>query len=165
MEKQAFNGPPNGIKKIIMLSSPYGFSNMQKEIILTKFVQVLEDLGAEVWEGFKRGSRVDLTQKGWAYKIGQSDLNDVKNADAIFVILNGQPPDEGCMIELGAAIALGKKTFLFRDDSRLCCDCEDYPLNLMLFAGLPADDWQDYYYTSFDDLTRADRALAKWLSD
>ena len=41
------------------------------------------------------------------------------------------------MVELGVAIALGHRIFLFRDDYRRCTDCEDYPLNLMLFAGCP----------------------------
>jgi hypothetical protein len=45
------------------------------------------------------------------------------------------------MIELGAAIALGKKTFIFRDDFRTCASCEDYPLNLMVFTGLPQHGW------------------------
>ena len=35
------------------------------------------------------------------------------------------------------AIAWHKPTFLFRDDFRRCTDSEVYPLNLMLFAGLP----------------------------
>ena len=47
------------------------------------------------------------------------------------------PPYEGVMVELGAAIALQKPTFLFRDDWRRCIDSERYPLDLMLFAGLP----------------------------
>ena len=120
-------------------------------------------MGAEVWEGFARGNQQDFGKKGWAYRVGISDMNDVKNCDAIFVILNGQPPDEGCMIELGAAIALGKKTFLFRDDFRKCTDCEDYPLNCMLFTGIPQENWEDFYYTKFDDITKPDKALAKWM--
>ena len=39
------------------------------------------------------------------------------------------------MIELGMAIALGKPTFLFRDDFRSVADTDEYPLNLMLFTG------------------------------
>ena len=41
------------------------------------------------------------------------------------------------MVELGAAIALNKPTFLFRDDHRRVTECEEYPLNLMIFTGLP----------------------------
>ena len=52
------------------------------------------------------------------------------------------------MVELGMAIALGKPTFLFRDDFRRVVESEQYPLNLMLFTGLPEQGWEDYYYTS-----------------
>ena len=41
------------------------------------------------------------------------------------------------MVELGLAIAWEKPVFLFRDDFRRCTDSEAYPLNLMLFTGLP----------------------------
>ena len=39
------------------------------------------------------------------------------------------------MVELGLAIAWKKPTFLFRDDFRRSTDCEEYPLNLMMFTG------------------------------
>ena len=66
---------------------------------------------------------------------------------------------------MGAAIALKKKTFLFRDDFRRCTDCEEYPLNLMVFTGLPREGWQDYYYTALDEIAAPDKALARWLRD
>ena len=62
--------------------------------------------------------------------------------------MNSCPPDEGVCIELGLAIALGKPTFLFRDDFRRVTDSEEYPLNLMLFTAMPEDSWRDYYHTS-----------------
>ena len=65
-------------------------------------------------------------------------------------------------MELGAAIALGKPTFLFRDDFRRCTDSEDYPLNLMLFAGLPAQGWQGFVYTSLEEICNPAKALAVW---
>ena len=39
-------------------------------------------------------------------------LEDLKKCDCIFAIVNGTPPDEGVMIELGIAIALKKEIFL-----------------------------------------------------
>ena len=57
-----------------------------------------------------------------------------------------------------------KPTFLFRDDFRRCTDSERYPLNLMLFTGVPADDWQDWYYTSIDEIASPDKALVQWLA-
>ena len=71
------------------------------------------------------------------YRIGQADLRDVRDADGLFAVVNGCPPDEGVMVELGMAIAWEKPVFLFRDDFRRCADSEAYPLNLMVFTGLP----------------------------
>ena len=151
------------MSKTIYLASPYGFSAQQKQKLLPEFVHALESLGAEVWEPFERSNQIDRTRAGWAYQIGQADLRDVVESDAVFAIVNGTPPDEGVMVELGVAIALGKKTFLFRDDFRRCTDSEHYPLNLMLFTGLPERGWEDYYYTSLDDIADPDKALARWL--
>ena len=61
---------------------------------------------------------------------------DVEQADGFFAIVNGTPPDEGVMVELGIAIALPQADFV--SVFRVCSDSEDYPLNLMLFAGLPS---------------------------
>ena len=150
-------------KKTIYLASPYGFSTQQRERLLPVFVQTLEGLGAEVWEPFARNNQVDFAQPGWAYRIGQADLDDVREADAIFAIVNGTPPDEGVMVELGAAIAWGKPTFLFRDDLRRCTDSEQYPLNLMLFTGLSEEGWRDGYYTAIEEIAAPDKGLVRWL--
>ena len=96
--------------------------------------------------------------------MAQRDLGDVLTCDAIFAIVNGTPPDDGVMVELGVAIARRIPTFLFRDDLRRCTDSEHYPLNLMLFAGLPEQGWEDYYYTDLEELERSDKALVRWLA-
>ena len=152
-------------KKTIYLASPYGFSKQWKSRLLPEFVSSLEDLGAVVWEPFQRNNQVNFTVPGWAHKVAMADLQDVKDSDAIFAIVNGTPPDEGVMVELGAAIALGKPTFLFRDDFRKCTDSEDYPLNLMLFAGLPAKNWKNYFFTSIEEISSPNKALVRWLND
>jgi len=149
-------------RSTIYLASPYGFSEQWKRLLLPEFIAALEGLGLEVWEPFSRNGQVDLAQPGWAYDVAQRDLQDVRDADALFAIVNGTPPDEGVMVELGAAIALGKPTFLFRDDFRRCTDSEQYPLNLMLFAGLPAEGWQDYLFDSIESLSDPNKALALW---
>ena len=151
--------------RTIYLASPYGFSAQWKRLLLPEFVSALESLGLDVWEPFARNGQVDVAQSGWAHKVAQRDLQDVRDADAVFAIVNGTPPDEGVMVELGAAIALDKPTFLFRDDFRRCTDSEDYPLNLMLFAGLPAQGWQDFVYTSLDEICNPAKALAVWARD
>ena len=150
-------------RKIIYLASPYGFSQQQKALLLPPLVQALKDLGAEVWEPFARNNQIDFSQAGWAYSVAQADLQDVKNCDGIFAVVNGTPPDEGVMVELGVAIALNKAIFLFRDDFRRCTDSEQYPLNLMLFSGLPKVGWEDYYYTSVDEIQSPIKALYSWL--
>jgi nucleoside 2-deoxyribosyltransferase len=150
-------------RKILYLASPYGFSAQQKALLLPPIVQALEALGAEVWEPFERNNQVDFSEPGWAYQVAQADLNDVKNCDGIFAIVNGTPPDEGVMVELGVAIALNKSIFLFRDDFRRCTDSEEYPLNLMLFAGLPEMGWENYFYNSVEEIGAPNKALGDWL--
>ena len=150
--------------KTIYLANPYGFSEQQRSLLLPPIVAALEELGLEVWEPFSRGNDVDFTQEGWAYGVGQKNYTDVVESDAIFAVVNGLPPDEGVMIELGMAIALKKPTFLFRDDFRRASEGDSYPLNLMLFTGLPEKEWQDYYYTSVSKITSPDKGLARWAS-
>ena len=152
------------MSKTIYLANPYGFSAQQRTCLLPEFTRLLEALGVEVWEPFARNNQVDRATPDWAYRIGQRDVQDVRDCDAIFAIVNGTPPDEGVMVELGMAIALNKTIFLFRDDFRRCTDCEPYPLNLMVFTGLPEKGWEDYYYTSLDDIASPAKALVKWLN-
>ena len=154
----------NNRPRTIYLASPYGFSPQWKRLLLPEFIGALEALGLEVWEPFARNGQVNLAESGWAYRVAQRDLQDVRDADSMFAIVNGTPPDEGVMVELGAAMALGKPTFLFRDDFRVCSDSEDYPLNLMLFAGLPEHSWREYFYCSIAELADPAKALVRWLS-
>ena len=150
------------MKKTVYLANPYGFSAQQKAALLPQLVSALESLGLEVWEPFARNNQVDFLEPGWAYRVGQADFRDVAESDGIFAVVNGVQPDEGVMVELGMAVALGKPTFLFRDDFRGASDSGEYPLNLMLFTGLPQEGWRDYYYTSIEELASADKALARW---
>ena len=150
-------------KKTLYLASPYGFSDHWRLKLLPEFITKLELMGARVWEPFARNSEIDISVTGWASKVANSNLNDLRQSDGLFAIVNGNPPDEGVMVELGVAIALGIPTFLFRDDFRKCTDSNEYPLNLMIFLGLPSDSWNDYYYSSLDDLDCKKKAIYKWL--
>lgn len=150
-------------RKTLYLANPYGFSPQQQALLLPPLIRALEALGAEVWEPFQRNNQVDFSQPSWAYRVAQADLQDVRNCDGFFAVVNGTPPDEGVMVELGVAIALSKPIFLFRDDIRRCTDSEQYPLNLMLFAGLPEIGWQDHYYSSLKEIQSKDKALYRWL--
>ena len=151
------------VQKTLYLANPYGFSSQQREGPLTALVAALEALDAEVWEPFARNNQIDRGNPGWAYRIGQADRRDVRDADGLFAVVNGCPPDEGVMVELGMAIAWEKPVFLFRDDFRRCTDSETYPLNLMIFAGLPQTGWEAYWYASVDEIADPDKALARWL--
>ena len=148
--------------KTIYLASPLGFSSESRDALLPRFVRALESLGLVVWEPFARNQGVDLSRPDGAYRVAQQCLKDVAEADAVFAIVNGNPPDEGVMVELGMAFALAKPVFLYRDDFRRCTDSEHYPLNLMVFAGLPQQGWQAYWHDSLASITAADKALAAW---
>ena len=114
-------------RKTLYLANPYGFSEQQRGRLLPELVERLESLGAEVWEPFARNNQSGMDEAGWAWRVAQADARDVREADGLFAVVNGTPPDEGVMVELGLAIALEKPTFLFRDDFRRCTDSEDYP--------------------------------------
>tara|TARA_B100001250_G_scaffold353255_1_gene326476 strand:+ start:854 stop:1318 length:465 start_codon:yes stop_codon:yes gene_type:complete len=151
-------------KKTIYLASPYGFADQWRLRLLPEFINKLETMGAKVWEPFSRNSDVDFSISGWANKVACSNIRDLRNSDALFAIVNGSPPDEGVMVELGIAIALGKPTFLFRDDFRKCTDSNEYPLNLMIFTGIPYNSWNDYYYSSLDEIDSKIKSIYKWLN-
>ncbi len=151
--------------KTLYLANPYGFSAQQREGPLAVLTAALEALGVEVWEPFARNNQVDTAEAGWAYRVGQADLRDVREADGLFAVVNGCPPDEGVMVELGMAIAWEKPVFLFRDDFRRCTDSEVYPLNLMLFTGLPRSGWEAYWYASVEEIADPEKALARWVKE
>lgn len=153
----------HNVKKTLYLANPYGFSAQQAGLLLPQLSARLEVLGAEVWEPFARGAQVDKSREGWAFQVAEACLKDVREADGVFAVVNGTPPDEGVMVELGVAVALNKPRFLFRDDFRRCTDSDSYPLNLMLFAGLGRTDWKQHYYTHIDQLADPGMALARWL--
>ena len=147
--------------KKLYLANPYGFSKQTKNLLL-EFITIFNDLNIEVFEPFDRTSFISQEGPSWAYDLAKSNLNDLKKCDCIFAIVNGTPPDEGVMIELGIAIALKKKIFLFRDDFRKCSDSNQYPLNLMLFLGLPRDGWQKYYLESLEDILSKKKGFLDW---
>ncbi len=153
---------PGTSRKTLYLANPYGFSPQQRDGPLQELAAALESMGAEVWEPFARSSEIDPASPDWAYQIGQANLRDVRDADGLFAVVNGCPPDEGVMVELGMAIVWEKPVFLFRDDFRRCTDSEAYPLNLMLFIGLPQTGWEASWYTSVEELADPEKALARW---
>ena len=149
------------MRKKLYLANPYGFSK-QTKILLCDFINIFNNLNVEVFEPFERTKHIIKKGGSWAYDLAKSNLSDLKKSDGIFAIVNGTPPDEGVMIELGIAIALKKDIFLFRDDFRSCSDSDQYPLNLMLFLGLPKDNWEKYYFESLQDIKSNKKRFVEW---
>ena len=149
------------MKKKLYLASPYGFSKQTKGLLI-EFIKIFKNLNIEVYEPFERTAHLNKTNGNWAFELAKKNFSDLKKSDCIFAIVNGNPPDEGVMIELGIAIALQKEIFLFRDDFRNCSDSDQYPLNLMLFLGLPKDNWGKYYLESLEDITSNEKNFFSW---
>jgi nucleoside 2-deoxyribosyltransferase len=149
------------LKKKLYLANPYGFSK-QTKTLLSEFIEIFNDLHIEVFEPFQRAKSLIHQKSEWAYNVARSNFNDLKECDGIFAIVNGNPPDEGVMIELGISIALKKEIFLFRDDFRNCSDSDQYPLNLMLFLGLPKENWEKYYFESLQDIKSNKKRFVEW---
>ena len=154
---------------IIYLASPLGFSKSARRYVLPKIIERIESLGATVYEPFSTNEQNGLGPSSgkdlWAMDIAYADVEAVRNADAIFACINGVPPDEGVAVELGVAIALGKPTFLFRDDFRKCADSNTFPCNLILYAGLPKEGWERYLYDSIDSIADPQKALSIWIAN
>jgi len=149
------------MKKKLYLANSYGFSNQKKKLLL-EFIKIFNELDIEVYEPFEKTKNLDNQAGNWAFDIAKANYEALNSSDCIFAIVNGTPPDEGIMIELGIAIALRKEIFLFRDDFRNCTDNDKYPLNLMLFLGLPKENWKKYYLESIKDITSNDKKFKEW---
>ena len=150
------------MKKKLYLANPLGFSK-QANNLLFDFIEIFKELNIEVYEPFSRTGHLFENGDNWAYSIAEKNLKDLKKSDCIFAIVNGNPPDEGVMIELGYAMALKKEIFLFRDDFRNCSDSDQYPLNLMIFAGLSKKEWSRNYLESLEDIKSEKKNFLKWL--
>ena len=93
------------MKKKIYLANSYGFSKQSKGL-LKNFIKIFKNLNLEVYEPFERTKDIYKKDGNWAYEIAKNNYIDLEKSDCIFAIVNGNPPDEGVMIELGIAIAL-----------------------------------------------------------
>lgn len=150
------------VTKTIFIANAYGFSDLQRSTLLPPVIAALEVLGLTVQEPLAFDNRTDPLMPNWMYQFSQRAFADVAKAGAVFAMVDGTPPDEGVMVQLGMAIAMRKPTFLFRDDVRRATENGDYPLNLMLFTGMPPEGWRDHYYTTLDEITAPQKALARW---
>ena len=151
------SSPRPARKRRIYLANALGFSESDR-FVLNHMRAELESLGVDVWEPFSKCAGLQPRE------VGQHCLMGIRESDGVFAIVNGSPPDEGVMVEIGYAYALDKPVFLFRDDKRVCADTAAYPVNVMVCAGLP-DDWRSYWYAGVDELGDTNKALARWIGN
>jgi len=98
------------------------FNEMEKDFNL-KITHILEEYGYEVFlpqrDGFLAVELEGLTEEELAKTIFEKDLENVQNADIIFMIVDGRVPDEGACVELGLAYAMGKRCYGLKSDARV----------------------------------------------
>ena len=151
--------------KTIYLANPYGFSAQQKATLLPPLVAALEALGLEVWEPFARNNQQDFTARGWAYRIGQADVRDVVDADAIFAVVNGVPPDEGVMVELGIAIAPRQADVPLPRRPAARHGQRALPAQPDAVHGLAGGRLGGLVLPSLEEIVAPDKALARWAAE
>ena len=75
--------------------------------------------GESPWaERFVSINRIDRTEPNRANRTGQLRLDDVREANGLFAVVNGWPPGGGMMAELGMAIAWRKPVLPLPGDFR-----------------------------------------------
>ena len=149
--------------KVIYLAHAYSSSERRTEALLQPIMAALTNLGLHVGPPRDPSDPVAISRPGWAYRAGQEAFAHIAQSDAFLGVVDGHSPDEGVMVDLGVAIALGKPIFLLRDDARGSPGGdEEYPMSHKLFVGMPQEDWRDYYYTSVEEITAPGKAIARW---
>ena len=97
------------------------FNQAEKDYNL-KMTKVLEDNGYEVFlpqrDGIEAAQLEGKSEDELIEMIFKLDESKVKEADIIFMNLDGRVPDEGACVELGIAFAAGKRCYGFKTDTR-----------------------------------------------
>ena len=109
------------------------FNKAEKDYNL-KVVDILENAGYKVFlpqrDGVEGCLLTDITPEEKIKIIFDKDVSEVRNADVLFMVLDGRIPDEGACVELGIAYQLGKRCYGIKTDSRVCES--DLDINPML---------------------------------
>lgn len=150
---------------ILYIANGIGFNAHARTHTLGVIVNVVESMGFEVIEPFRDNNELSLTRERNVeseLKIAALDRKGVEQADGVLCVISSPIPDEGSMIEVGMAMALGKPVFYMNDDFRFRPNGHTLPMNLMLFAHSNAREWEQYYYTSIDELRDPFKGLIKW---
>ena len=98
------------------------FSEGERDFNL-QVAKVLEDNGYQVFspqrDGLKYEELDGKTEEEQPQMNFDKDVNEVNNADIVFMVLDGRVPDEGACVELGIAYANGKRCYGIKTDSRM----------------------------------------------
>lgn len=147
----------------LYIANGIGFSKLGRTYVLDKIVGVVKSLGFDIIEPFSDNNELSLEISRTIeseLEIAKRDMNGVRQSDGVLCVISSPIPDEGSMIEVGAAMALNKPVFYLNDDFRYKANnTGQLPLNLMLFTHTTADTWDRYYYTSIEDLSSPGKAL------
>ena len=153
----------------IYIASGLGFGALTRTTVLARIISKVESMGFEVIDPFRDNNELDCITKrsiDTELQIARNDIEGVRRADAVLCVISSPIPDEGSMIEVGYAMALGKSVFYLNDDFRYSPDMSlnALPMNLMLFAEMDSKTWQTIYYTCIEQLDRENMGLRMLLS-
>ncbi len=154
-------------KPTLYIANALGFSTHARVHMLRDVVTAVRGMGFGVIEPFADNNEASLAQERTVeqeFDIARLDTKGVKDADGVLCVISSTTPDEGSMIEVGMAMAWGKPVFYLNDDFRFRPDCTALPMNLMLFAKMTPQTWQQFYYTSIESLRNQNKALHKWIT-
>lgn len=117
-DKATVDNAGNGNK--VYFAGPM-FNQSEKDFNL-KLTKVLEEKGYQVFLPQRDGMEAALlegkSEDELVKMIFSLDESKVKEADIIFMNLDGRVPDEGACVELGIAYANGKRCYGFKTDTR-----------------------------------------------
>lgn len=113
--------PPENPRPLIYFAAPlFSEAELSYNLELTAILETYVDVFLPQRDG---GKVIDLVAKGVdrhaAFKsIYERDVQALKKADVLFLLLDGRSIDEGAAFELGFAVALGKQCVGLQTDPR-----------------------------------------------
>jgi len=116
----------------VYVASPMGFSEVTRPFMNEKVLPMLRGLGLEVIDPWSLTPQSEVDNalaiadpvkkekalKELRFRIGQRNDAGIKAADFLVANLDGQEMDSGTASEIGAAGAMGKPIFAWRNDFR-----------------------------------------------
>ena len=98
------------------------FNQAEKDFNLA-MTKILEEHGYQVFlpqrDGIEAVKLEGKTEEEVVRMIFELDVREVRNADIVFMNLDGRVPDEGACVELGIAYGIGKRCYGIKTDARI----------------------------------------------